>query len=61
MTIILHDGGDEIGFNWGTHKHKKASHTPDYPIQMDIAQLMRKAGGSDPILGMKPFKVGTMD
>lgn len=33
LTIILHDGSTEIGFNWGTFAQLDNSHTEDYEIQ----------------------------
>lgn len=30
LTLILHDGRSEIGFNWGTNSQKQNSHTEDY-------------------------------
>lgn len=61
LTLILHNGGTEISFNWGTFQHKSNSHTADYAISLDIAQMMKKVGGENDRNGMTPFKVGTMD
>jgi len=27
LTLMLHQGGNEIGFNWGTFTHQSNSHT----------------------------------
>ena len=47
LTIILHDGSSDIGFNWGTYTHQRNSRTVDYDIQKGIAEMMKKVGGSN--------------
>lgn len=37
LTVILHNGGTQIGFNWGTTKHAANSHTEQYNIYLDIS------------------------
>ena len=60
MTIVLHDGGEQIGFNWGTLRDRAQSHTQEYEIQLGIATMMKRVGGFNNELSMKPFQVGTM-
>ena len=34
LTLNLHNGGDEIGWNWGTVTYRKFSHTEEYEMQL---------------------------
>ena len=47
LTLILHDGSNQIGFNWGTYTHLINSRTEDYYVQLGIANIMKKAGGEN--------------
>lgn len=59
LTIILHNGGSQIAFNWGTFLHQANSHTEDYDIYIDIARMMGREGGNSSKLDQ--FKIGTMN
>jgi len=48
----LHNGGSEIGFNWGTLYHQANSHTDEYYMQLAIAEMLKRAGGSNSELGI---------
>ena len=61
LSLMLHQGTTEIGFNWGTITHAANSHTEDYDIQLGIAQMMARVGGENKGLGMKEFRIGTMN
>lgn len=32
LTIAVHNGGVQIGYNWGTYYHLKNDHTVEYPM-----------------------------
>jgi predicted deacylase len=40
LTIVLHNGGSQISFNWGTFANKDNSHTEEYDIYIDIARML---------------------
>ena len=60
LTINLHNGASEIGWNWGTNSRKSNSHAKDYPISHDIGKMLQFFGGYNKRLGIKKFKIGTM-
>ena len=60
LTLNLHNGADEIGWNWGTFAHRTRSHTPEYLIQSQIANMLHFRGGYNPRLSIPQFSLGTM-
>lgn len=61
LTINLHNGGDEISWNWGTIVHKNFPRTDDYPIYSSIGTMLQFVGGWNQKLKINPFKIGTMN
>ena len=60
LTLNLHNGGDEIGWNWGTFSRAKESHTPEYDLDLDIGKMLKYQGGSNSKMNLRKFKIGTM-
>lgn len=58
MTLILREDQDSsISFGGGSFADEKATKTTDYPIQMDIAKVMRWAAGSNTALKINQFTI----
>ena len=45
ITVNLHNGGDQISWNWGTKYNQKFPKTDDYPIYSSIGAMLQFFGG----------------
>jgi hypothetical protein len=61
LTVNLHNGGDNIAWNWGTKQHIQFSHTEDYPIYKSIGDMLKFIGGYNEKLQINEFIIGTMN
>ena len=41
LTVMLHNGASQIGYNWGTLTHQTNSHTVEYDIYKAISEMMQ--------------------
>lgn len=53
LTLALHNGGSEIGWNWGTVSERLNSKTVDEVIYRDIGEWLRYVGGKNEGINMR--------
>jgi len=60
MSITIHQGGQEIAWNWGNPSYER-SLTEDSKILAEIGNQLQIQAGSNPSVGMKQLINGTMN
>lgn len=60
MSITIHQGGDEIAWNWGNPSFVNQV-SVDSDIYTDIGRQLQRKAGSNRLYGMKELRVGSMN